>query len=276
MLNDKAQQDIPQGISEYLLDGDIEKNFNSLKTPEKYITNLISVCGVEMVTNAYRKGLSRVGNEERFLDILHEIVLVSALAIFFPINTLRPPTGKGTYCDFSIKSEKSTIYGEVKRMVDRWFLDSNPSRPIGRSIEKAAIKPSNSSRPRSMDLHSKLKDVYKQFPDHTINILFIFLSGSFGQEATYLQQALYGDNNFFNNIEDARLYNDGLFSRNEWQTISGVCFVQIDILNGGRVVLPSVWKNPRATLSIPDIVHNVLNQMKPGIATLQGTHAQGI
>jgi hypothetical protein len=173
-------------------------------------------CGVDLVTNAYRKDLSRVGNEDRFLDILHEIVLCSALSNFSSMINLRPPTGKGTYCDFSIKLERSTIYGEVKRMVDHWFIDTNPLRPKGRSILKTPTKPSNCSRPRSMDLQSKLKNVYRQFPEDAINILFIFHSGSFGEDKRYLQQALYGDKNFFNNIEDVILYDDGLFSINEW------------------------------------------------------------
>jgi hypothetical protein len=175
---------------------------------------------------------------------------------------LRPPTGKGTYCDFSIKLERSTIYGEVKRMVDHWFIDTNPLRPKGRSILKTPTKPSNCSRPRSMDLQSKLKNVYRQFPEDAINILFIFHSGSFGEDKRYLQQALYGDKNFFNNIEDVILYDDGLFSINEWWIISGVCYVDVDILNGGRVVFRAIWENPRSAFPIPDIVLSALNKMK--------------
>jgi len=260
ILNMKAKSSLPYGFIEFLNKRNFKKRaWQTIEIPEKHTQDLINLCGREKVGRAYRRDLSAVNNEERLLDILHEIVLCSFLGKLSNNIELRPLSGDRTSCDVSLQIDGFIIYGEVKRFPDKWWLRKNSSKVLGRSIFKEPkVEKSLYSRPRYMDLKSKLKEVPRQFPNSTINLLFVFTS-SFGVELQYLKQALYGEKNFFTeNRETYCLMEDGLYYKEEWLNVSGCCLPRVDVLNAGNIVVPTIFENPKATLPIPGIVRNAL------------------
>jgi hypothetical protein len=158
----KAQSNLPYGIIEFLNKKNLKRRaWQALEIPERHTQDLINLCGLEKVGRAYRRDLSAVNNEERLLDILHEIVLCSFLGKLSSAIELRPSTGKGTSCDVSCKINSFVIYGEIKRLLDQWWFRNNPEI-IGRSIFKeTTVVKSQHSRPRYMDLQSKLKEIHR-------------------------------------------------------------------------------------------------------------------
>ena len=135
LLNNKAQHKLPKGIIEYLtLPNYEEASWNSLQIPEKYIHDLITICGIKTVADTYRRDLSSVSDENAFMDFLHEIIVCASLAMLTPDIKLRPQSGKGE-CDLSLAVEGITVYGEVKRWPDNYLL-RNPSEPKRRLIFK--------------------------------------------------------------------------------------------------------------------------------------------
>jgi hypothetical protein len=51
---------------------------------------------------------------------------------------------------------------------------------------------------------------------------------------------------------------DGFYFKEEWRNVSGCCIPWVDVLNGGNVVIPTIFDNPKATFPIPEIVRNTL------------------
>ena len=63
------------------------------KYQEKYINDLIRVCGIKTVADTYRRDLSSVSDENAFMNFLHEIVLCASLAMLTSDIKLRPNSG---------------------------------------------------------------------------------------------------------------------------------------------------------------------------------------
>lgn len=288
LLNEEARKVLPQGLREYLsppsalyLDQIREKfpefdqeyldqiaesraaqGKENLVLADQPIKELIASCGSKTVGDTYRRDLSGVGSEKQLAELLCEITLCVAISkLSTPPPHLRPQSGKGTYCDVSFQLAGSTVYGEAKRYEDTWFSDLDPKRPDKRSLVKASpgTKPQGSTRPRAMDLVSKLRDVPRQFPQKTVNLIFIFHS-SIGDSHRYLQQALFGDGAFFDDPANVNLTDDGLFATEEWRAISGCCLSRV--LPDSALVCPVIWGNPRAFVPLPAAVRAALDCLK--------------
>lgn len=262
MLNAKAKKQLPTGLVEYLEGGSLSETKagrEHISSIERNLANLVNVCGWQNVADNYRRDLSGVNSEKQVAELFCEIALCASLGECAQDLELRPPTGKGTYSDSLFNLNGLDIYGEAKRYDDPWPHiekvgdNSNEKAPYKRSISRAPSdeKPNDAARPRSMDLRGKLRDVYRQFPDGTANILFLF-HPSYGESQRYITQALFGDSNFFHTDSDFDLEMEGLFSINEWQNISVCCLCRVN--PDYKVVFPFLWKNPRANIKLPESV----------------------
>jgi len=201
VLNTKARMQLPAGLVEYIGSGspsEIEAGREHISSIDRHLNELVNNCGWQMVSDKYRRDLSGVNSENQVAELFCEIALCASLAKRAQKLELRPSTGKGTYSDCLCNLSGFDIYGEAKRYVDPWphiegIGDStNEKISYKRSISKTPSdeKPDGSARPRSMDLSSKLRDVHKQLPDGTLNILFVFHS-SLGESKRYLTQAFF-------------------------------------------------------------------------------------
>lgn len=266
LLNAKAKRRLPTGLIEYLGRGcpsEIEAGREHISSIERYLTDLVNVCGWQEVANKYRRDLSGVNSENQVAELFCEIALCASLGRCAKKLELRPPTGKGTYSDCLFNLNGFDIYGEAKRYVDPWPHierigdSSNKKIPYNRSISKtpSGAKPDDSARPRSMDLRGKLRDVHRQLPDGTLNVLFVFHS-SLGQSKRYLTQALFGDSNFSETDSGFILQGDGLFSLDDWQNISACCLCRVN--PDSKVDFTFFWKNPRANIELPEPVYTEL------------------
>lgn len=273
LLNRRAQHTLPPGIVEYIGEGtqsQIKSGRKHLQVIERHLSDLINFCGFKIVGDTYRRDLSGVVTEKQLAELLCEIALCASLSKLSPMLHLRPSTGKGTYCDVRFHLVGFTIYGEAKRYEDPWpHIETPNSRsdieaPIGCSIVKAPPdqKSQETARPRYMDLQSKLYRVPQQFPEGTLNILFIFHS-SRGESSRYIQQSLFGEANFFKKPSEVCLQEDGLFATEDWRIMS-VCYLS-RVEPDGILICPVIWKNPRALAPIPKPVRNVLDGLKPQI-----------
>ena len=265
LLNEKAQRRLPPGIVKYLEEGSAgerETGRHHLKIAEKLLWHLVNFCSITVVGDAYRRDLSGVATTNQLAEVLCEIALCVSLSKLSPALTLRPASGKGTSCDVSFQVAGFPVYGEAKRYEDNWLSGHTPQGPISRSIVKAPpdVNPQGSARPRSMDLYSKLQKVPGQFPDGTLNFLFLF-HPSLAESKSYIQQALFGEGAFFMPQNDLCLSEDGLFATEEWRIVSGCCFSRIE--PEGNLVCPVVWENPRAFVPIPVPVRMALDRLKP-------------
>jgi hypothetical protein len=267
LLNSQAQGSIPNGLIEYIGDGSpsqIEAGRTNLATIERHLTDLKNLCGWQAVRDKYRRQLSSVDSENQVSELLCEIALCASVGKLSGRLQLHPPTGKGTHSDCHFYIDGFEIYGEVKRCHDPWPLIEKPGEvlnkeiPYFRSISERPSneKPHDSARPKAMDLKSKLRNVHRQFPEMTINVLFLFHS-SFGETMQYITQALFGDSNFFKNKDNFVLEADGLYSIDEWRNISACCLVRCD--PESKIIFPFVWKNPRAVSGIPKSVLEALS-----------------
>lgn len=283
LLSKKAQTNMPEGLIEYGSVGtasEIEAGRNNLIAIEKYLTELKNICGMKTVGDTYRKDLSGVDSVNRLAELFCEIALCTSLATLSGNIKLHPPTGKGTYSDCLFSFCGLDIFAEAKRYDDPWphieKLGDDPKNdaPYRRSISQRPLaeKPSDLARPRSMDIRSKLRDVHRQLPDGTLNILFVF-HHSLAESKRYLAQAFFGDANFFNDDKSLVLESDGLFSLNEWRNISACCLASFIPEIG--VIFPSMWKNPRAQLEIPgsvlDAIEKVHNEAVHRVADKSGS-----
>ncbi len=270
MLNARAKKQLPAGLTEYLGSDslpDIEGQ-EIFSTIEKALATLVGKCGLESVADIYRRDLSSVNSANQVSELFCEIVLCATLGELSQGLKLRPPTGKGTYSDCLFTLSGIDVYGEAKRYEDPWphieKVGKNSSRiPYARSISRTASgqKPNGTARPRSMDLRSKLRDVHRQFPNGTINVLFVF-HPSLGETRKYIAQALFGDSAFHQTDSDYRLESDGLFSADEWQNISACCLARVN--PEAKVVFPAIWENPRALAALPHEVSIELERITSG------------
>lgn len=208
LLTKKAKTTMPKGLVEYVGFGrasEIENGRSNLISIERYLIELKYFCGLKNVGDAYRKEFSGVDSVNRLRELFCEIALCASLASLSGNIKLHPATGKGTYSDCLLRFCGLDIFAEAKRYEDPWPHIEKPgdapknSVPYSRSISQRPLteKLSDLARPRSMDLRSKLRDVYRQLPDGTLNILFVF-HPSLAESKRYLTQAFFGDANFFN------------------------------------------------------------------------------
>jgi hypothetical protein len=246
LLNTKAQRTLPGGLVEYIAVASpslIELGRNNLVSLDWHLKKLNTLCGWKTVSDNYRRDLSGVHSADRVDELYFEIALCASVGRFSGKLKLHPPTGKGTYSDCCFYVNSFEIYGEVKRYLDPFPHIEKPGEvlsqkaPYTRSIAK-----------RAMDLGSKLRDVHKQFPEGTLNILFVF-NCSLAELRQDLTQALFGKANFFNNEAKFILKPDGLFYLDEWRNISACSLASLNPEIG--VIFPFMWKNPRAESKIP-------------------------
>lgn len=264
LLNPKAQRSLPKGLMEYIGPDSPSGNeaVKYLASIESCLADLKDLCGWKSVGDNYRKPLSGATSENQVVELFCEIAVCASVGKFSGKLQLHPQTEKGTHSDCLFEVRGFAIYGEVKRYPDPWPYIENPGKvpneniPYGRSITESppGEKPHDSARPRSMDLRSKLRNVHRQFPDGSLNILFIF-HHSLGETEKYLRQALFGNANFFATGDDLKLGPDGLFSVEEWRNISA-CYLARATESG--VIFPFGWKNPRALSGIPKCVLEAL------------------
>jgi len=266
-LDRKAQSTLPIGIVEYLGTGstsEIEEGKVNLRTIDQHLTDLVSLCGKQKVGDNYRKDFSRVNSESKLAEIFCEIALCVKVSRYSGSLELRPSTGKRTFSDCQFRINEHDVFGEVKRYQDSWLYieketDNNAQKiPFARSICKSLPeeKPSNTARPRYMDIQSKLENVYRQFPNGTINILFIF-HPSLGQSKNYLIQTMIGEANCLREERDLVLEKDGLFARKEWNNISACCLAIV--YPESMVMFPAIIENPRSQNPVPE---NIIKKMK--------------
>ncbi|MGH8646851.1 MAG: hypothetical protein ACREX4_21295 [Gammaproteobacteria bacterium] len=259
LLNIKAQRTLPSGFVIYLTEGDhkeIAAGKQWLQTVERHLSDLISLCSYEVVAKTYRRDLSGVHTESQLAELFCEVSLCASLGKLAQSNPrLRPPSGKGTYCDVAVTLAGSDVYCEAKRYADQLPTVTGPD---ARSIVKSPSgqKPQDVMRPRFMDLQSKLAGVPGQFPDGTANILFVF-HPSVAESVKYVQQALFGESTFFVEPAEVRVQVDGLFAADAWRTVSA-CYLVRSQLNTD-LVWSARWQNPQALVPIPDSAHQMLD-----------------
>jgi len=258
ILNIGAQKNIPQGFIDFLSGENAEIGQMHLKNTESRIGYLFKRLSKKDVGDRYRRHLSGVNTENQLAEFLCEITLVAALSkLSFEVPVIHPKNDRGTSCDVKVNIVNIDVYGDAKRLEDKWLTE--PIRKNKRSIAKSPVglKPVDSARPRSMDLYSKLKDAHRQFPQGTVNIIFLF-HPSLGESISYIRQALFGEGTFFQNEDVILLENDGLFAIEEWRKISGCAYTMID--QNGTLSMKQLWQNPRTATRIPKHVNEKLKE----------------
>lgn len=261
LLSNNARKNLPKGIIE-VCTGSLSEIKSVMNILEGYLKDLNNICSGNSVEHNYRRQLSNISSKNQLVELFHEVALCVYVGKRSNGLQLHPHTGRGTYSDCLFNVNGFDVYGEVKRYVDTFpyilklgsTYDSDTEIPYSRSISKNE-KHGNSARSRSMDLRSKLKDVYKQFPEKSINILFVF-HPSLGESNRYIKQTLFGDSSFLNYEDKCELKPDGLFSLKEWQNVSA-CFLARSG-EESKIILPSYWKNPNAVCEMPDVVLDTL------------------
>lgn len=249
---------MPQGLIDVAKTEGFE---NFLKRIEDILRNLESMCGSKSLGDAYRRDLSRVKFENQVFDFFYEISVCCSLGKISDDQklTLRPPTGKGTFSDCLLKLHGFDIYVEVKNYPDLWPPLNGELYRRSLCKSKPDEKPQDTERPRSMDLRSKLNDIHRQFPNSTINLLFIFEHSSTDIQGHHLAQALFGDKNVFPN-GNYILYEDGLFFKKECGNISACWLLYYDVVKS-EVVFYHFWENPRAYIGLPKIILDEFHKM---------------
>lgn len=195
-LNNRAKNSLPKGIIEFLETGAIsetENGHNIFLIMEKYLNTLIGKINSADVNKAYSRELSNVNDEKQLSELFSKIAVCATISKISTKIFLKPETKKPKRCDFKAELDEYDFYGEVKRFEDR-------TKIISRSIlsdNNYKIK-QKTTRPRFLELESKLQDVHKQLPEDTVNIVFLFHS-SIGETISYVKQVLFGESNFWNN-----------------------------------------------------------------------------
>lgn len=240
MFNNEAKRQIPKGFIEFLSgqseDKEMEKH---LLNADKTIKSLLCIVGESEVADKYRKKISTIKTEHGLAELLCEIKVVESLA---RISEQKPELQPGTKinnkkCEIKIVIDNTEIYVEAKRYEDKG--------PRGkRALNK-----------RSMEISEKINGVPNQFPDDTLNILFIFHSG-YGSNPLYICQVLFGENACTIPDGDAEYAeNDGLFSTDSWSKISGCAYVSC----GENLLVNKIWQNPNPkSKRIPEKVLQIL------------------
>lgn len=289
LLKTQAQASIPPGCYEYLSpspeewilprikdseDPEAEQYFRRiamshakwgrryLRVADQHLQDLIDVRGFKPVADAYRRGLSGVSTATQLAELFCEIATCSAFSKRSQALSLRPKNEKGTACDFHCLLMGVDVFGEIKRYDDNWLLGTEPpqrsirsrllTRPISGSL------PPDTKCPRYMDLESKLLDVPQQFPDRTLNIVFIIHS-SFEDNDRIFRQALFGEHSTFSGpVNNDLSAEEGLFLREDWRNVSACCSLKLE---DGQVVYSVSWDNPRAHVPVPEEVRSVLKSL---------------
>jgi len=203
------------------------------------------------VGDTYRRDFSGANTENKVAELLCEITLVDAIGGVSPVAPVfRPATPIGTECDFKVVVNGYDLYGESKRFEDAWTggKRSIEKSPPGSTMPRA-------KRPRAMDLYSKLREVPRQFPMNTLNVLFLF-QPSLGNAPVYIRQALYGDASWSNELDNVVLHDDGLYALSDWRAISACAHCQVKC--DGSLFIGKIWRNPMAKVPVPNIVSDRL------------------
>jgi len=253
MFNNEAKRRIPKGFIEFLSGQFAENGKNHLLNAEEIIQSLFSTIGEKEVTNEYRGDLSGVYTESQLSELLCEVKVAESLSkISSKKPELRPKNKDNKKCDIKITIDNCDLYAEVKRYEDNWPNSNSHKRSLAKSINGQV--PNDSARPRSMDIYKKLSQVHEQFPNGTLNILFIF-HRSFGSSKTYIEQALFGDRSYSQND----IQNDGLFAIQELGNVSAVSYVNVQ--TNGQLNVREIWKNPNALKPLNDMIMNKIRNL---------------
>jgi len=259
MLNRKAQSDLPQGLKEYLSGQNAIIGDRNLVVMNTQIGYLFQRLPEKEVRDHYRRDLSAVDSEHKLAELLCEITLTAALSrLSAQKPAIRPKNHSGKSCDVGVVITDIYVYGDSKRFLDPWPEGKQPKRSIAKSRDWS--KPPDGARPRSMDIYSKLKDCYLQFPESTMNIIFLF-HPSGGDSVCYIRAALFGDAAFFEDGSEIQVGGDGLFAIKEWSNISACAYTRIQ---NGTVSIAAIWQNPKAAVPVPDGVIAKLKEMGNG------------
>ena len=240
-LNHKAKKSLPKGITDFLETGPqyaIEKGKQIFLIIEDHLKILVDKINANEVHNTYRRDFSGVRDEKQLREIFSEIAVCSTIAKISSTIILRPKLKNDKHSDFKVKISYYNIYGEIKRLEDKTKL-------IGRSILtdnnfKSRMK---TMRPRFQELYSKLENAFEQLPLNKINIIFLFHPSNYST-VNYIQQALFGQGNFWNQIENLKLESNSLFAKEEWKNVSAVFLCEVG--NNNFVKADKIFKNPRA------------------------------
>jgi hypothetical protein len=252
LLNQKAKSSLPTGLENFLSD-DMEAQ-SQLRSADARISRLIAKTTKKKVADAYKRDLSGIGTEQQVAELFCEISLVGSLAdISHAPPDLRPSTRNGKYCDAKVIICGRCVYCEVKRLADPW---KGGMRSIARSPKGS--KPPDASRPRAMDLFSKLKDVPAQLPQGTLNILFLFHPSIWNSHAN-IRQALFGDAS--ESGEALMVFDNGLFALDEWREVSACLHSRINA--NGTLSVVQTWQNPNANVCLPA---DVLKRIKTDVS----------
>jgi len=245
ILNQHAKRNPPAGLQEFLSGTWGAEGQRQLELADNRLSSLITRTSERTVVDTYRRDLSGVDTENKVAELLCEITLVDALGgISNAPPVLRPKTETGKECDVKVVVERSDLFGESKRLADTW---EGGVRSIAKSPPES--KPPDTARPRAMDLFSKLKDVHKQFPRGTLNVLFLF-HPSVWNTPVYIKQALFVDASGFDDSSQPSLHDDGLYALSDWQEISACAYSRVN--NDSTFSIVQIWKNPRANVVFPD------------------------
>jgi len=261
LLNSRAKKTLPQGLIEFSGgQTEIEKFEINLKRIENVLKDLKAMCDSKSFADVYRHRLSENSGNQVF-DLFYEISVCCSLGKISDDKkiTLQPPTGKGTFSECLFKPHGFDIYAEVKNYPDLWPLLNGNLHQRSLCKSEPNEKPLDTARPRSMDLRSKLNDVHRQFPDKSINLLFIF-EHSISDSKRHLAQALFGDKNVSSN-DYYILYEDGLFFKEECRNISACWLLYYDVVKS-EVVFYHFWENPRAYIGFPKIILDEFHKMR--------------
>lgn len=260
-LNREARHNPSKGFQEFLSGNTCKREWGEhfLQIMDNKITQLIQNTSQRLIGDKYRRDLSGANSEKKLAELFCEISLVESLTkISLEAPLLRPRNESGTECDVKVVIEGVDLYADSKRLVDRW---KGGRRSIAKSPPE--YKPTDCDRPRSMDLYSKLKDVPRQFPNNTINVVFLFHPSKYipGENQRYIEQALLGENSLSSESYQMTMCEDGLYSLPEWKKISACCYSYIDY--NGTLSIINTWKNPNAAICISDIIIHKLRQAFP-------------
>jgi len=251
LLNEKARRIPPKGIQDFVSGPLGTEGQRQLQLADARIAGLIARTSEAIVGGAYRRDLSGVDTEQKLAELLCEITLVEAAArISDSPPILRPKTGTRKQCDVKVTLAGYEVYGEVKRLADTW---EGGVRSIAKSSPDS--KPPDTTRPRAMDLFSKLKEVHTQPPSSSLSVLFLF-HPSIWNTPVYIKQALFGDAAGLDESLAPPLHQDGLFALEEWRNVSACAHTRVN--NDGTLSIVQVWRNPKANVVLPETVRERL------------------
>ena len=72
----------------------------------------------------------------------------------------------------------------------------------------------------------------------------------------YMKQALFGDVSGLAASDEPALHEDGLFTLNEWRTVTACAHAQVD--PEGKLSVVRIWRNPQANVLLPENVREGL------------------